>query len=164
MDLTQKQLAREAGVSQSLIAKLESGKAEASYEKVKRIFEALDKAGKKEEKRCEDVMTRHIICANPNDKIGDAVAKMKKYAVSQLPVFSGTKQVGSITDTGIVAKMEEFPSIHKKSVKEIMEEPLPTVNKGMFVSSLLPILKEAGAVLVLDKGQPAGIISKSDVI
>ena len=77
-DLTQKQLAREAGVSQSLIAKLESGKAEASYKKVKRIFEALDKAGKKEEKRCEDVMTRHIICAKPNDKIGDAVAKMKK--------------------------------------------------------------------------------------
>ena len=38
LGLTQSELAKLAGVSQSLIAKLESGKIEPSYTKVKTIF------------------------------------------------------------------------------------------------------------------------------
>jgi len=163
-DLTQKKLAREAGVSQSLIAKLESGKAEASYTKVKRILEAIDKANKKEEKKAEDVMSKSIVKASPDEKIKEVTAKMKKYEISQLPVFSGSKQVGSITETAIITKMEENKDIHNKLVKDIMGDPLPTVSKETSISSLLPLLKEIGAVLIMDKGRLAGIVTKADVI
>jgi predicted transcriptional regulator len=43
LGLKQAELAKLAGVSQSLIAKLESGKIDSSYTKVKTIFEALEK-------------------------------------------------------------------------------------------------------------------------
>jgi predicted transcriptional regulator len=42
LGLTQGQLAKIAGVSQSFIAKIESGKIDPSYSKVKTIFDVLD--------------------------------------------------------------------------------------------------------------------------
>ena len=43
LGLTQKELARMAGVSQSSIAKIESGKIDPSYNKVKAIFDVLER-------------------------------------------------------------------------------------------------------------------------
>ncbi|MDH5420035.1 MAG: helix-turn-helix domain-containing protein, partial [Candidatus Bathyarchaeota archaeon] len=43
LGLTQKQLAKLAGVSQSLIAKLESRKIDPSYTKVKAIFDVIER-------------------------------------------------------------------------------------------------------------------------
>src|SRR3989337_4131762 len=43
LNLKQAELAKLAGVSQSLIAKLESGKIDTSYKKVKTIFDTLDR-------------------------------------------------------------------------------------------------------------------------
>ncbi len=43
LGLKQAQLAKAAGVSQSLIAKLESGKIDSSYMKVKTIFDTLER-------------------------------------------------------------------------------------------------------------------------
>lgn len=42
LNLKQTELAKKAGVSQSLIAKLEAGKIDSSYTKVKTIFEVID--------------------------------------------------------------------------------------------------------------------------
>ncbi|MEM2547192.1 MAG: helix-turn-helix domain-containing protein, partial [Candidatus Bathyarchaeia archaeon] len=43
LGLTQKQLAKIAGVSQSFVAKVESGKIDPSYSKVKAIFDVLER-------------------------------------------------------------------------------------------------------------------------
>ena len=162
--LTQNALAKEAGISQSLLAKLESGKTEASYEKVKRIFEILDRTEKKDEKKAGDIMTKAILRAKPNDIVGDVTSKMKKHSISQMPVFLGSKQVGSISETSIIARMDESKDIHKMLVKDIMDNPLPTAGKDVSVNSLLPLLKEAGAILILDKSLIVGIVTKVDVI
>jgi predicted transcriptional regulator len=162
--LTQKMLAKEAGISQSLLAKLESGKTEASYEKVKRIFEVLDSFERKDEKKAKDIMTKEVISIKPSDTVGDAVSKMKKYSISQMPVISGGKQAGSISETGIISKMSEHRDMHKYLVSQIIEDPLPTVSKDISVASLLPIMRELGAVLIMDKDKIIGIVSKADVI
>ena len=44
--VNQTELAKEARVSQSVIARLESGKIDPSYTKMKKIFSALEKLGK----------------------------------------------------------------------------------------------------------------------
>lgn len=49
LNLTQKQVSQLAGVSQSLIAKLESGKIDPSYTKVKAILDVLDRLETKAE-------------------------------------------------------------------------------------------------------------------
>ena len=162
--LTQKTLAKDAGISQSLLAKLESGKTEASYDKVKRIFEVLDLFERKDEKKAGDIMTKDVISVKPGDSVGDTIAKMKKYSISQMPVISGGKQIGSISETGIISKMSEHRNIHKYLVSQIIEDPLPTVSKDISVISLLPIMREMGAVLIMDKDKIVGIVSKADVI
>ena len=49
MGLTQTDLAKKANVSQSLIAKIESGKIDPTFTKTKKIFETLSYLEKKEE-------------------------------------------------------------------------------------------------------------------
>ena len=109
-------------------------------------------------------MTKGVISARSGDTVEDAVTKMKKYSISQMPVMSGCKQLGSISETGIISKMVEHKDIRKYFVSQIMEDPLPTVSKDISVVSLLPIMKELGAVLIMDKDRIVGIVSKADVI
>ena len=164
LGMTQKELSRQAGISQSLLAKLESGKVEASYSKVQRIFDILDKSERKDEKKAVDVMTKGIISAKPDNSVKEVISKMKSHSISQLPVMSGNKQLGSISESIIIEKMQEGKSFDKVSAKEIMESPFPTTSKKISVSSLLPLLKEVGAVLIVDKDKIVGIVSKTDVI
>ena len=61
LGLTQQKLARLAGVSQSLIAKLESQKIDPSYTKVKGIFDALEGLQTETEVRAKEVLHNRII-------------------------------------------------------------------------------------------------------
>ena len=47
LDLTQEELSRLSGISQSLIARIEAGTVDPSFSKAERIFSALEKAKSK---------------------------------------------------------------------------------------------------------------------
>lgn len=166
LDITQKQLAKRAGVSQSLIAKIESGKAEASYEKVKGIFEVLDRQKSKEEKRCHNIMCKKLISVKEDDTVRKAISLMKKHSISQLPVFKGKIVIGSISETALLSGLEKKSKkeLFKQKVGKIAEAVLPIVNKELPVSSVIPLLKSSPAVLVSEKGQIKGIITKADLL
>ena len=87
LEMTQTELANRAGVSQSLIAKIESGRIDPTYTKAKKIFSALSELEKKEEIKAEQIMTSRIISISPDMSIKDAISKMKKFNISQLPVI-----------------------------------------------------------------------------
>ena len=87
LGLTQTQLAKEAGVSQSLIAKLEVGKLEPTYTNAKKIFFVLDKLENKSSKKAKDIMSNKIIKIESKDQVRNAIKLMKKNNISQLPVF-----------------------------------------------------------------------------
>lgn len=164
LGLTQSQFAKECGTSQSLIAKLESGKIAVSYDIVKNIFSALDRLSLKDEKKAVDVMSKKVVSIKAEASVKEASSKMKHYNISQLPVFSGAKIVGSISESGIIDKISESKNIFNNSVKEIMEESFPIVSKNMPLRAIIPVLRESKAVLVSDNSKIIGIISKSDII
>ena len=58
--LNQKELARRANVSQSLIAKIEAGTVEPSFSKAMQIFEALEQLREKEEIKTRDIINPKI--------------------------------------------------------------------------------------------------------
>ena len=68
LDLTQAKLAKLAGVSQSLIAKVESGKIDPSYSKVMKILETLDRIEKEEQVKAKDIMTKDVFWAKNDDR------------------------------------------------------------------------------------------------
>ena len=159
--LTQAELAKKSGVSQSLIAKIESGKIDAAYSKVKQIFSFLESMHKKHELKAGDLMRKSIIPVGPDSSIKSAIEKMKKHGISQLPVVSGGNCVGIISETIIL------DSILKKSVQkvgEIMGDAPPVVSKNTSISAVSELLRYLPIVMVAEKGKLVGVITKSDII
>ena len=56
LDMTQHALSKEIGISQSMVAKIESGRLDPTYSYVKKIEEALSRLTKHEEKEAKDIM------------------------------------------------------------------------------------------------------------
>lgn len=167
LGLTQSELARLSGVSQSLIAKLEAGKIDIAYSKAVAIFTALENrlTVQKHRAAAKDIMTPGIIFAKPSDNLDSVMNLMRKNAISQLPVVSDGKPLGSISDEAFVDWMVKYgPRISKIQAREVMGEGFPTIPENSSIEAITELLKFYKALLVKRGGEIAGIITKSDLI
>ncbi|MFA6328650.1 MAG: CBS domain-containing protein [Candidatus Micrarchaeia archaeon] len=164
LGLTQHALARAAGVSQSLVAKIEAGSVDAAYSKVKRIVEALELAASGSEGRARDIMHAGVESVAPGDALHLAASAMGKKAISQLPVVRGGQVVGSLTEEGLLSCFSRGDDIKRMRVEDAMGEPFPSVLPATPVSAVAALLRHHPAVLVSDKGRIAGIITKADIL
>ena len=161
LGLTQTELANRAGVSQSLIAKIESGRIDPTYTKTKRIFTALSDLEKKEEIKAEQLMTNKIISIAPNAQIREAITKMKKYEISQLPVIDEHNLVGLVSESTILDTLLKSKG---KEVKDVMQEAPPIVSKTTSIQVISNLLKHYPMVMVSEEGKLVGLITKSDLL
>lgn len=159
MGLTQTELAKKSGVSQSLIAKIERGKIDPTYTKTKRIFDVLSNLTKERELKAEDVMNKKIISVKPGDLVKDVVKKMRKYEISQLPVIG--KHVRGIISEGLI--LENMDKVNVK-VEEIMGECPPIIPKKCSMEIVSNLLRYCPILLVIDNGNLVGVVTKSDII
>jgi predicted transcriptional regulator len=159
--LTQQELAKKSGVSQSLIAKIESGIIDPAYSKAVKIIETIENYSKEKEKKALDVMNKKIITIKSNDLIINAIKKMRQHSISQLPVVLDDKPLGIISESIILESL-----IDKKFeyVSDIMEEIPPIISKFTNLSVISKILTIYPMVLVSEKGKIIGIITRADVI
>ena len=165
LGLTQKQLAALAGVSQSLIAKIESGRIDPAYSKVMQILAALEAEHNKGKKTAEQIMTPHILSVSPTDSLEKAVKLMREKDISQLPVMEGEKPVGSLSDSLIVELVsEKGDNIRALRVGEVMRESFPVIPANSLVDVVTDLLRHYRAVLVGKNGKMAGIITKADLL
>ncbi|MBI2579254.1 MAG: CBS domain-containing protein [Candidatus Aenigmarchaeota archaeon] len=164
LGLKQLELARASNVSQSLVAKIESGKLNPSYEIAKRIFAALDHHERGEEKKAKDIMAEKLIFARKTDTVKDITTTMKKHGISQLPVLDKNAIIGSISEKAIMDHIGNGGDVSSLSVGKIMEEPFPTVGESAPVSMLKSLLTHSQAVVVMKNSRPEGIITKSDLL
>lgn len=167
LGLTQTELAKLAGVSQSLIAKIESGCIDPAYSKAKQIFEALEHELSKTDdaKSAKDIMCTHLLTLSPEDKLAKAMRFMKEKGFSQIPVFEGNVNVGSISDDLLV----DLVSKHGKNasnikVKDIMREGFPILPVDANLDSVTGLLRFYKAVLIKKGAKFSGIITKADLI
>jgi predicted transcriptional regulator len=86
--MTQQELAKKSAVSQSLIAKIESGRIDPTYSKVVQIFGALNSESKQSELKARDIMNKKIISITSDMTVKDAVHLMRKHEISQMHVSS----------------------------------------------------------------------------
>jgi len=161
LGLTQKELAELVGVSQSLIAKIESGKTDPKLSLVKKIFEVLDELEGKTF-RAKDVMTTPVIFVSPDTPIEDVVEIMRKRGISQMPVVENGKLIGCITEGSILRAM--ISRGRKLKAKDCLSGSFPIVNPDESIDPIMNLLLEHPAVLVVDRGELIGIITKQDVM
>ena len=167
LGLTQQKLARLAGVSQSLIAKLESQKIEPSYTKVKAIFDALERLQTETEVRAEEVLHSEVVGVQKSVPVSKAVQTMAEHGYSQLPVFDGEHSIGSISEKTIIEKVSagsDLNQISKCAVGEVMEEAFPQVGEDAPLPLISSLLQIYPAVLILKKGKVVGIVTKADLL
>lgn len=162
LGLTQFDLAKTSGVSQSLIAKIEAGRLDPSYSNIKKIFSALDGLSLKEEKQAKDIMNKKIITVKSNDAVLSVIKLMKKHGISQLPVEDKGKIVGIVTEKSLIDKLG--PDISKLKVKDVMDESPPIIGLETRLEVISNLLKHFSIVLVAEKGNYKGLISKTDLL
>jgi predicted transcriptional regulator len=161
MGLTQGALAKRAGVSQSLIAKIESSKIDPTFTNAKKIFDTLANMTRKSGAKAFDLMNPKVVYAKPEESITQVITDMKKHGISQLPVIDDYALVGVISETTI---LDAMLAGKKHNVREIMEDRPPCVSKETPMEIVSSLLKYFQIICVFDKEKIVGIITKSDLI
>ncbi len=158
LGLTQNQLAKRVGISQSLLTKIERGKVVPNYGIATEIFTVLEELENVDQKLAKDIMHKNVITLKPNDTVERAARLAKKYAISQFPVVEGHRQLGSVASSDLIwnSKSSKIRDIHK--------EPFPSVNETTPISVVKGILRSSRAVIVLNKGEITGIITADDLL
>lgn len=171
LGISQKELAAATGVSQSYIARLEKGSINPTYEKVRNIYDFLNRKGMTSQSleiMAEKIMSRNVVSCTPSDSISHALDLMRNGGYSQLPVLgSDGRIVGTITESDIndlLVRGSSPESLKNMTVRKVMGPVLPQIDRSASVSMLYQLLKFYSAVLVLEEGKLKGIITKSDVL
>ena len=160
LHLSQQDLAKRAGVSQSLIAKIEAGRMDPSLSNAQKIAKALAEESPKET-RVKQVMSKSVVSFPPETVVVEAVKEMKKKGISQFPVLKDGLVLGRITESLILDHVDELATA---TLKDIMLSPPPMVDKETAIPAILPLLQAYNMILVVDKGCVSGIITKADVM
>lgn len=172
--LTQAQLAKLVGISQSLVARIEKGKVNPSIMTLKRILNEIEKK-QKTRSNIRDLIKwkrattklQPLIWISPNDRVRRAVILMKRHGISQLPVIKGNKSVGSISEGTIIRELMAMDShnVFTLTVQEIMDPPFTEVEITESVESVFSkMVSGVDALIVVENGRPIGVITKIDVI
>src|SRR3989338_10606676 len=127
LNLTQAELAYRAQVSQSLIAKVEANQLDHTYTNAQKIFSALNELSKKDEIKAEQMMQPRIIYVTTNLCVKDAIKKLKKHGISQMPVLEKGTVKGMISESSILDAIIDGKA--DKKVNEVMQDSPPIVGK-----------------------------------
>jgi cystathionine beta-synthase len=111
-----------------------------------------------------------LVHVHPDESVGAAIAVLREYGVSQLPVVKEEPPVMAAEVVGAVAERELLDAVFRdraaldSPISEHLSAPLPTAGIGEAVSAVIPVLERSSAVLVHDGGRPLGILTRSDVL
>lgn len=167
--LTQQELAQKASVSQSLIARIEAGTVDPRLSTVRKILDVLNQVQQKELKAL-DVAITNIVTVKETDSIDKASKLMFARGFSQLPVINEHDHVvGAVKEKTITMNLiQKGMDLLSRPIKEILvkDDALPLLPATASLKSVESLLTQYGhsAVLLVDSGKIAGIITKADVI
>ncbi|MCW5959887.1 MAG: pyridoxal-phosphate dependent enzyme [Pyrinomonadaceae bacterium] len=107
---------------------------------------------------------KEVIFAAPDEILSDALAKMSKNGVTQIPVLEDNRSVGSLKESRILAKLLENRDLLNSAVSEVMDESFPVLDVDASFDIVKENLHRAPAVLIEDFKRVTGIITRADVL
>jgi len=111
-----------------------------------------------------------FVHTHPDESVATAIAILREYDVSQIPVVKEeppvmvAEVVGSIVEHDLLEALVSGRAKPDDPVGGLMSAPLPMVGSGEPVSSVVAALEKGGATLVLMDGKPAGMITRQDML
>ncbi len=96
----------------------------------------------------------------------DAIKKMHKLSISQIPIFDEKEIVGVISEDGIVKHLAIDNETELKNAKlsEVMDSVPPIVDWDTPANVLVPLIRYSKCILVTKKSKVVGIITASDTL
>ncbi len=181
LNLSQRELAAMAGVSQSLIAKIERGSIDPSYSNVRKILQAFEEVLRRRKLEgmkagthltVGDLGTKGVISVTPDQSIGEAIDRMMRGRFTQLPVMTGDKVIGALTDDRIRdysieatrTRNKPYDEVMRTRVEEVMMEPFPILSEDTPIDVASLHLQREEAILISRKGAVVGILTSADFL
>lgn len=115
----------------------------------------------------KEIMTRNIASLNVDDTVERAVQLMKEHNIGSIPVCSGEKVVGIITDRDIIVRaVAEGENPKLQSIRSIMSSNPAVGFPNMEVQEAERIMHERNIrrLPIVDGENLVGIISFSDIM
>jgi cystathionine beta-synthase len=111
-----------------------------------------------------------LVHTHPSETIRDAINILREYGVSQMPVVGAEPPVmagevaGSVTERELLSAVYEGRAKLTDAVAEHMGAPLPLIGAGEPVQAAAKMLRECDAVMVVEEGKPAGVLTRHDLL
>ncbi|MFN8090339.1 MAG: cystathionine beta-synthase [Mycobacterium sp.] len=111
-----------------------------------------------------------LVHTHPSETVRDAIGILREYGVSQMPVVGAEPPVmagevaGSVSERELLSAVFEGRAKLADAVADHMSPPLPLIGAGELVSAAASALGECDAVMVVEEGKPAGVITRHDLL
>lgn len=111
-----------------------------------------------------------FVHTHPTETIRDAINILREFGVSQMPVVRAeppvmaAEVVGSVVERHLLDALFAGSAQLADAVEAHMSEPLPMVGAGDSVQAAVAALQAADAIVVIDDGRPAGVVTRQDVL
>lgn len=123
----------------------------------------------------EEILTAKDLVQNHQDKplvsvfaeelVSHAIAKMRKFGISQIPVIRDKQFVGSIDESVIYQTLVDQPDLRDAPISSIMGAVFPIVKCGTQIDELCKLInKSTPAVLVESESGSMHIVTRYDII
>ena len=108
---------------------------------------------------------KSLVAVYAEELVSHAVAKMRKFSISQIPVMKDDMFVGSLNDSHTYQFLIENPDMINAPISSIMQKPFPIVNEKTTIEEVSKLIdKDTPAVLVELANGGHHIVTRQDVI
>ncbi len=120
-------------------------------------------------KTAGDLVAKHsdtpLVTVYAEELVSHAIAKMRKFGISQIPVLKDGQIAGSIDDSSVYQILVDDPSLRDAPISSIMTEPFPVVKSSTHLEELCKLInKHTPAVLVEMPNGSHHIVTRYDII
>ncbi len=111
-----------------------------------------------------------LVHTHPSESVADAIATLREYGVSQVPVVRAeppvmaAEVVGSVVERDLLDALFSGAAKLSDTVDAHMSAALPIVGAGEPVQSAISALQSSDGVIVIDDGRPAGVLTRQDLL
>ncbi len=122
-----------------------------------------------ENKTASDLISNHadepLVSVYAEELVSHAIAKMRKFSISQIPVMRDGKFVGSLDESHTYHILVDDQTKLNAPISSIMQKPFPIVKEQTSIEEISKLInKETPAVLVETGDNKFNIITKQDII
>ncbi len=111
-----------------------------------------------------------LVHTHPHETIAEAVAILREYGVSQMPVVRAEPPVMAAEVAGAVSERTLMDALYSGKarladmVEQHMDAALPSLGAGEPVTKAVELLEGRDALMVLDDGKPVGVLTRQDLL